>query len=350
MVISKKTTPKELKNIKNGQPLEITKDVSLNTDLFSFLLKNFPESEIKILTGYDSHYISNNQLYNEQELLILAENIKLARRKFNKDILFEEGFTFEQAVTASRKINTIVKDIESARIHHKPLSNLEKFLWAYKETTNHFYKKEDEGESPAISRDIISILNGDKIVCVGFSNMLFTLCNRLKIPCTLQTMTVCGNDTVNHMTCVVRIDDDKYGIHSIFHSDPTYDCKKTTHDPILGKESFDFALVPFEHLDVIYSNNFLLDKIISKEDIKGLTAKEILETKNYINKEKILSFLFPEKTQGASQDLILQQQAEDDLKKYDIENNIKNLINSIDDQKTQTALNSYIEKRVFNFV
>ena len=239
MVITENTTPEDLKNINNGETLKLTKGASLNKELFTFLLKSFPDSELLILSGYDKHfhYYSNNELYNEQETLILAENVNIARKHFNKDILFDGGFTVEQAITASGKINTIVGDISSARLNKKPLSTLEKFLWAYKETTNHFYKEEDKNEASAISRDLISILNGDKIVCAGFANMLFTLCNRLNIPCTLQHLIVGGNKIENHMTCVVRIDDDKYGIHGIFHSDPTFDCTKSNNS-IYGKESF----------------------------------------------------------------------------------------------------------------
>ena len=144
------------------------------------------------------------------------------------------------AIIASRKINTVVRDITEARIDGKPLSNYEKFLWAYQFVTDRVYTEEGTNQDPSISRNLVSVLSSDKIVCVGFASMLCTILTRLGIPCAYQSeisFDPSANIYVNHATCAIRIDDAIYIKHGIYDALPICSCATATEPVVCRKRS-----------------------------------------------------------------------------------------------------------------
>ena len=130
--------------IRDGQDVEIAKDIALDADLLDSIFKQFPNSKVTILSGYDKRqlYPFFDGLYTEEESIVLAQNINQIKQTYNRDITFDEGFSVGQALKASRTINNIVKEISEARLDRKPLSPYEKFLWAYQFVTDRVYSED----------------------------------------------------------------------------------------------------------------------------------------------------------------------------------------------------------------
>lgn len=236
MIIITKETPLNVLS-SDTKELFISKEVSLDGKLLEILLKKFPDAKITIKTSnfVNSSTISSNVLYNNDELSVLAENVNLVRFKHGKDITFDEDFTIEQAIEASKKLNEWENFINGTTIDGKPLSPLEKYTLAYSLVSNRFYKKEDENKQNAsISRNLISVLTDDYIVCAGFANALAALCERVGIPCTYRLCSVqVKNEEESkwdwHANCIVNIKDPKYKVQGVFYSDPTWDSVSPDH-------------------------------------------------------------------------------------------------------------------------
>ena len=124
------------------ETIYIDKDVSLDTTFFELILQKFPNSKITIITNEDYSNFSTDVLYTHEELEILSQNVNLARTKYDKDILFDDEFTIEQTIEASRKLNDWEKLINESTIDGKPLSPLEKYMLAYSLVSKRFYKLE----------------------------------------------------------------------------------------------------------------------------------------------------------------------------------------------------------------
>lgn len=215
-----------LKDFKNFANVNQLLDYAKEKDKSSFELLNKKNifggiSKIKFLID-PSHEGVGEELFNNQELIklnkiygdLLEGGYELA---FSFDSFEETQYSVEEAVMASRKLQEWVDVINSIK-NNKNLSVYEKYLYAYDIVTSFVYHEVDKGKSKTWSRQLIPILNGDRIVCVGYAAMLTELCKRLEIPCVSK----CVNK--DHQICFVRIDDDKYNIHGIYVSDPTNDC------------------------------------------------------------------------------------------------------------------------------
>ena len=316
--------------VHGGQDIEIAKDIALDADLLDFIFEQFPNAKVTILSGYDEKQIfpSFDGLYNEEESKVLVKNINSIKQKYYRDISFDDGFSVNQALEASRRINNIVKEISEARLDGKPLSNYEKFLWAYQFVTDRVYVKEDQNEKPSLSRNLISIFSGDKIVCVGYASMLCTILQRLGIPCTYQTEISFDTQDgvyVNHATCAVRIDDDKYNKHGIYYSDPTAD-RAVVKRLFYGMTSFDCSLTPYKALSQFFEYPPIIDKSLSSL-VETDDIDEVLE--NTIETPKILSRLFPEKTKGKSQDVLIKEQASSEIENSNIYDYINHKLDSL---------------------
>ncbi|MBE6141147.1 MAG: hypothetical protein E7172_06460 [Firmicutes bacterium] len=101
--------------------------------------------------------------------------------------------------------------------------------YVYDLVRNQVYQEENDNEDPSVSRDLNKVLNGDKIVCVGFAKKMVSICNFLQINAEVQNWDSITED-VGHATVNVYIDDPKYKIKGIYTFDPTADSKKNETD------------------------------------------------------------------------------------------------------------------------
>ena len=227
MIFTKRTP---IDTLVDGEPIYITKDVSLDSKLLEFLFINFPNSKISIVTFSKEYFTStsNDVLYNEEELQTLVNNADMAD-KYNREITFDDEYTLEQAIIASRKLNDNADYINGCTINGQHLSPLEKFTLAYSIVINKIYQ--DDNKNSSNPRNIISTLSSDKIVCCGYANELSALCQRIGVPCTCRINSFGEKDKIdNHSTCIINIQDEKYGINGVYVADPTGDAKTAKCD------------------------------------------------------------------------------------------------------------------------
>ena len=267
----------------------IDKDVSLDANFLEQLMQTFPESKFVVQT-YDLELhssLNSSVLYSHDELETLVKNTELARQKYKKEITFDDGFSVEQAIDASRKINDWADLINGSSVNGEPLSPLEKYTLAYSLVSNRLYTK---SQSTQGSRNVISVLTGDEIVCAGFASALAALCTKIGVPCTYRGCIVQDKTgTENHANCLVRIEDTKYNVHGVFNADPTWDCVPEEYRELL-KNSFNFN---FKHF------------LITNKDYKQIYPNVILDyffrydENNKISYHKIkipnIEALYPEK-------------------------------------------------------
>lgn len=162
--------------------------------------------------------------------------------KKNIGLYFEgglENYTLADTLYAQLQINDIVEQINQTKA-----SPFEKYLMAYEFITSRVYKEYEEGS--ARSRDLIAVLTGDNIVCVGYAKLLKYLCNSVGIQCETQVMDVIQNGSKTpgrHQNNIVYLKDDKYGIDGYYYVDACWDSVNKGEVPFL---KYTYALVPFE--------------------------------------------------------------------------------------------------------
>lgn len=156
---------------------------------------------------------------------INKKNVRVETNTFD-DVSLDEYLNFEKL---------LYQIVEPAR----GLSNFEKYLYAYNITKQFKTYKENKNDLDQ-SRNLYNILTNEYMVCVGYSNMLGDLLNKLGIPSMKLSIDVdISYDNVNknneyvekkdvtvkagHARRYVNLVDEKYGINGFYVSDPTWD-------------------------------------------------------------------------------------------------------------------------------
>ncbi len=122
------------------------------------------------------------------------------------------------------KINEIVQKIK--RYDYSPLEQL---MYAYDLIRDRIYLEEDVSEESTVSRDLSSVLFGDKIVCAGYANIFNAVVNKLGISVTNYFLDCNGLDS-GHQRNISYVKDDKYGVEGIYYFDLTADRKRKNQD------------------------------------------------------------------------------------------------------------------------
>lgn len=131
------------------------------------------------------------------------------------------------------KIRTIVDKIKGFS-----LSPLEQVMYAYDMVRDREFKRENSWEDLRISRDLSTVLFGDRIVCEGFSNELKSILENLGIRCVGCDYVEATNSKSGHRRLAIYIKDDKYDVDGVYLFDPTWDAKKSGNDEYLNAYKF----------------------------------------------------------------------------------------------------------------
>ncbi len=237
-------------------------------------------------------YDSENPEYNNMNLKYMQNLHNNIAQTFESPLLFPivsyyskaerqeiwktaEAWEFPQVLKANLTLNDIASEIL-----RQGLSPYERFLAAYSWASSFRYKAEEEGERSYISRSVINVLSGDKIVCVGFAKLLETMCDRLGIPCALTNETY---PDAGHLRAMVRIDDDKYNIHGVYFTDPTFGARKS--DVEHEKDYFHY-LTPM-NLSLTKDGKIPADdyayRLVKNMNCKESTLKNMLQNNVYLD-------------------------------------------------------------------
>ena len=128
---------------------------------------------------------------------------------------------YENTVKA---INEIVEKIKKYN-----LSPFEQIMYAYDLVRERIYKFEDKGDSPTKSRDLTSVLSGDRIVCVGYAVLLKAILRNFSINAENYIIEH-KTKPLAHQRSMIYVLDPKYNIDGVFFFDPTFDSRKKEND------------------------------------------------------------------------------------------------------------------------
>lgn len=194
-----------------------------------------------------------------------------------------EAISYKDFYDMYKKLDEIIKFIE-----YYDLSPLEKVFLVYDIVKANIYNKEEKYESYGKSRDLNQIINCDKIVCVGYANLINYLLTNLGIK---NDCIITYNKTkkVGHQKNYLYLDDEKYGIKGVYFLDVTADSRK--NDNYI--DNYRCFLKSFDFLN---SNN---SEILKPKELSLLTKSneeiktDILDSdKNYLSYLlKLLNFI-----------------------------------------------------------
>lgn len=130
-------------------------------------------------------------------------------------------------------------------------SPFESLMYAYDLIRDRFYVHEEDTEDYSVSRDLTSVLFGDKIVCVGFANIYNSVARKLGI--NSMNFFLLGENT-GHVRNLMYLKDEKYDINGLYFFDPTFDCKHDNDNNFLM--SYKFFCKTKEQMDVLTAKDY----------------------------------------------------------------------------------------------
>lgn len=195
--------------------------------------------------------------------------------------LYFDGNKTERHIEEYKKtIDAIDEIVKTIRKHN--LSPLEEIMYAYDLVREKVYTRELDTESDRISRDLSSVLFGDKIVCAGYVAIFNSVLKNLGISVMDYKLIKKENNKKGHVRSLVYVKDKKYHVNGVFMFDPTWDSKKCEGDKsylrsykFFCKSKDEFRFFDQEYNDVTlssYSKNLSprVKKIILTEGLESV--------------------------------------------------------------------------------
>ena len=277
--------------------------------IFSLNLNPYSETDISMFIQCLQKYLNKGYIprvnVNAEEfdftISDFEEFIKL--EKFTDDNGLELKFTDKsESYTLDESLYAFIKSKEFADyVNSTEASPFEKYLMVYRYLTSYIYQ--ENHENYAKSRQLISILNSNDIVCVGYSKLLKYLCNSVGIDCEVQNLQIYTKNTDHvggHQNNIVYIKDEKYGIDGYYYADACWDSIKKNKEPFLR---YNYALLPLEDAGhfknkkfnfyrstaALYGNDVYEDMLL-KSDV----CKDVEEKFNFHIEKKALPLFFRE--------------------------------------------------------
>lgn len=249
-----------LKYIGDNVELKLSERVNV-VDIIDILRTNGKNNKI-------TYNLKNKKVFNNE----------LFKRNINSDNVFIniglKTFPLSEYIEYEKMLYSFVEPAQK-------LSPLEKYIYAY-DIVKKFKEYKEQKKDKMKSREIYSILNNNYMVCVGYSELLGDLLDKLEIDNSVYSVEVgmqpykaesqlkkkygvswLGMDKnerykliceqknyipesfAGHSRRLVHLEDEKYGINGVYFSDPTWD-----ND--LENDSYNYLLMTSE--EVLTSN------------------------------------------------------------------------------------------------
>lgn len=189
----------------------------------------------------------------------------------------------------SNKICSISDEIKKYN-----LSPVEQIMYAYDYTKNRKYKKDEE--NILNSRDLDKVIEGECIVCSGYSNLFNAILRCLNI----KAMPILSYEK-NHQRSIVYVQDEKYNIDGVYVFDPTIDRKITDQDDNYINKYNGF-LIPYFKSHIEYPDKRFMAfdkdleeiiKILKKDEFSvedGNITDSLVLIYNFVDNKTITSF------------------------------------------------------------
>ena len=211
------------------------------------------KKKLRLIIKVENRHLYEDLIYNFKDNY---PNIEL--------IIFNDNnnYTYSEYMEEEKKLYEFLETIPSS------YTPLEKYMIIYQKVKD--LKPYKEADDLKKARQLKYILNGDTIVCVGFAVLFETLLNKVGIKAYSFSCDVLDNDEkrVGHRRVIVDLDDDKYNIHGLFMSDPTWDNSnfKEFNHSLMNIDNMQLDRTMFYVKPVKrFANEYILD-IHSKEE------------------------------------------------------------------------------------
>ena len=170
-------------------------------------------------------YLDGTYAINHEDL----DDIDHYFGKYKNIYLHIDGNDREVTIEDYKKTVNAIDEIVN-KIKKYNLSPLEQIMYAYDLVRDRVYTSESKEESKTMSRDITSVLLGDKIVCVGYANIFEKVLSNLGINSIMYSIKNLDETKNGHRRNIVHIKDEKYGVDGVYYFDTTWDSKKKDDD------------------------------------------------------------------------------------------------------------------------
>ena len=209
------------------------KEITLNFNLPSYPLPIvkplFERIKAIVEQNYKIEIIveTDGRNFNDEEIMAftaLEDNLKQIHVPLYFDGGYNDYYSLDELIKADVTLDKII-----SKYKNSSLSPLEKFFAIYLLLMKRQYKaeeceEENRHEMAYLSRDLISVVNGDYIVCAGYARLMEYLLENLGITCFKQTLLT----EENHMNNLVYIEDDKYHVKGLYYADSCWDASCQT--------------------------------------------------------------------------------------------------------------------------
>lgn len=214
------------------------------------------------------YYTLDNESYNRVYNLF---------SEFNNVEIYIEGNNYPTSIDDYKKTIDYIDEIAN-HIKSKDYSPLEQLIYAYDIVRNNKYNEESENEDNKISRDLSSVVTGDKIVCVGFTNLFNAILNKLQIRNMNYNLDAINKGESGHVRSVVYLQDSKYDIDALYLFDPTWNSMRDEYNCY---DDYYFFGKTFNQMKKIDESNGLESKMFAINSAKEI---ELFEQKlNILN-------------------------------------------------------------------
>lgn len=183
-----------------------------------------------VVLAFDNNYYKKT--FSDKELEVL-QSLESYCKKFGGATIgvfdYEDVYSYNQVKKANDEIKRVANFMKKSKF-----TPLEALLYAYTYVKDRIYIKEGHDDSTSKSRSVYGILNSEKIVCVGFSELLKAIMKEYGD----ENVKAFANDVgcydrkdkedpyELHQNNIVYLKDDKYKINGFYYLDPTWDNKK----------------------------------------------------------------------------------------------------------------------------
>ena len=260
-----------------NQKYNYLKEIEKVKEVFIFCNENNFTDALNISKRFNAKVIISSQkisLISYKKLIedfgvenINEFNVYIDYQKNNSPILISIVYKI------SCIINAVVEEINSY-----DLSPLEKIMFVYDRVKYRLY--EDDLDDINSSRDLDKVLNGDKIVCAGYSNLFTAVLTSLGI----NSIPVIDLN-IKHQRSLAYIKDAKYNIDGVYAFDPTWD-KRKNKDDINYIDRYDYFLMP-----LVRSMNSCYCEISELLELDKETILKIIDGKDMDSALKVLDRL-----------------------------------------------------------
>jgi len=233
------------------------------------------------------------------------EYVKKTYQKIPNIYVYIKGnkapITIDDYEKTIKEINNIINKIKKYK-----LSQLEQIMYAYDIIRSKVYKEENKDETDNVSRDLTSVLLGNKIVCVGYAKIFEEVLTELGIKVSQHHLINKSTKSKGHVLNIVYVKDKKYNLDGIYYFDLTWDSNSKENDNSY-LNSYKFFAKTKKEIELFYkekyydesfkalSENFIDDliELLKKRNIMNINQyiiKSINELSIFITKKELFNF------------------------------------------------------------